>query len=634
MQYLRNLLYTKRPPLMNIIDIQLILAIIPHLFVLKTFMLIYLAISFVFILKYSGSKKGVFTLFLIGIVSITISFFSAYNFSDFSRMQFFVSLISSLLILAFTLQRLSKEINFYLKATPFMLLMLSFFFFDTMAMLFYSVFVFFVFILLGIWVRMDAPLLELIKFNSSLFLLSLPMVVVLFIAFPRISFEKAEFGFRADSYVGGSYDGKMDVGDLPFIGSGRVVMEVYFEDMVPPAKELYFRGSTLMLDAKFGWVEAEYKESEKLENSGDIIHYSMVFYPHGKKWLYPLGIPLMNPKKTFLQKDHTLKSKKNIYKQKRYKFASAMSYKLTSNDLRDALVYDPELYPKTFKVMQKIGEQNISSEEKVWRILKFFSDQKLAYTTRPKNLDPENVIDSFLFDSKSGYCIHFASTFAISARIAGIPSRVVSGYKADHESKIENYIVVKQKNAHAWVELYLDGRGWVRYEPTASAYRNLDERTKSEYNELFDRINNRYMYVKYMISNWILGYDRLKQLRILNSLLNDTIYLLKFIFSILGMILLSLIFFYLLSSSKPKDRLTKQKEMLFKILRKYGLKKEQNETMESFFKRSQIDLNVSFENISENYHRLKYSKDKKEFYKLYNAIKELKSTLDKNNSNT
>ncbi|MEA3369980.1 MAG: hypothetical protein U9Q40_01420, partial [Campylobacterota bacterium] len=146
MQFLTRLLSTKKPTPQQLLDVAILLALLPHLFVLKSFMFFYLFVVLLYMRKESVKTKDTMIVLIIGLLSIALSFFSSYNFSDFSRMQFFVSIVSSLLILALTLQRLTREINSYLKATPAMLLLLSFFFFDTMSMLIYSLFTFFIFV--------------------------------------------------------------------------------------------------------------------------------------------------------------------------------------------------------------------------------------------------------------------------------------------------------------------------------------------------------------------------------------------------------------------------------------------------------------------------------------------------------
>lgn len=211
---------------------------------------------------------------------------------------------------------------------------------------------------------------------------------------------------------------------------------------------------------------------------------------------------------------------------------------------------------------------------------------KLSYSIRPKPLDLNHSIDSFLFDKKEGYCVHFASSFALSARMAGIPSRIVTGFKASKKNMVKNYLIIKELDAHAWVELYIKNNGWVRFEPTSSAYRilssvdNIDGSTTS--NSIFKTINMQFMYMKYLINNWIL------------------------------------------EKAKPRDEALNAMLPLLKRLKKLGVIKESYQTMEDLLQNAKTLINKDkIENISYLYHRVKYSSKSDKLKELKEAIVEI-----------
>ncbi len=628
MKFLKQLLNTKAPSSQRLLDIAIILSIIPHLFVMKFFMYLYCAVALAFIFKKQKYASDRYILMGIGLVLILVSFFNNYNFSNFSRMQFFVSLVSSLLIYAVSLQKLTGVINVYLKISPALLMLLSFFFFESITMLLYSIFTLFVFVLLNIWSRMDAKLIDVLKKTSQLFVLSLPAVVILFLVFPRISFQKAEFGFQADSYISSGYDGTMKVSLDNVRLSNRVVMEVSFKDKIPLDNELYFRGSTLYKEDGLEWKRASKGEvRDRLAAIDDLIDYDVSIYPHGNNWVYTLGMPLYAVNKTNLNGDFTLNSQKPVFERKKYNLRSALSYRLYTQKLSEALKVDTQKSERTYNALKDIRVMDISDAKKASYLMSFFMEQNLSYTLRPKELDLEDFTDSFLFDSKKGYCVHFASAFAKSARILGIPSRVVTGFKSNKENMMRNYLVVKASDAHAWVELYLDDMGWVKFEPTATAARNLDEMQNAQEqqkkeNTLFQRANLYFMYVKYVINNWVLDYNRLKQLSILNKLLNDTIYLMKFVLAIFALIFVSFLLYINIKSSTCKDKIICEMNRVTKRLEKYDLVKKESETMKRFLQRAQKELDISLLKISEIYHRLKYAKNTQEL-----DLKELKDEI-------
>jgi len=617
MKSLKQLLNIKAPSSSRLLDIAIILSIIPHLFVMKSFMILYMLIALIFILKKEKSDRDKYILMAIGFILIAVTFFNDYNFSSFSRIQFFVSLVSSLLIYAITLQKLTQEINIYLKISPALLMLLSFFFFESISMLVYSIFVLFVFVLLTVWSRMDAKLIDVLKLTSQLFVLSLPAVVILFLVFPRISFEKADFGFKADSYSSSGYEGKMVVSSKEIRLSNKPVMEVLFKDANISENNLYFRASTLYTQDGLEWKRGlRSKKADNLVEKKNIINYDITLYPHGDKWIYSLDMPTYALKKTKLNDDYTLTSEKPIYEKKRYKLQSALSYKLYSKDLSNALEVDIQKSKRTYKALKGLKALHVKDATKAMLLLKFFKDQNLSYTLKPKGTNLEDFTDSFLFESKNGYCVHFASAFAQSARMLGIASRVVTGFKSGKENMIQNYLLVKRSDAHAWVELYLGDDGWVRFDPTTTASQNLDilqntQNQAASQNTVFERINLNFMYVKYIIDSWILDYNRLKQMAILDKLLNDTLYLLKFIFSILALILVTFLIYINIKSPECKDELMCEMNKLLKILKGYNVVKNDNETMEVFLKEAEIKLNIPLLEISEIYHTLKYAKSDK-----------------------
>jgi protein-glutamine gamma-glutamyltransferase len=632
MKYLQLLLHTKAPSNTRLLDIALTLSIIPHLFVAKFFMLLYVAIALLFILRDISRQ---YILMVLGLLLIGLSFFSSYNFSDFSRMQFFVSLVSSLLIFAVTLQKLTKVTNIYLQISPILLMVLSFFFFNSIFMLLYSLTTLFTFTLLYIWSRMDTTLGEVLNFTAKLFLLSLPSVAIMFLVFPRISIEKADFGFRADTYVESGYNGTMKVSSDAVRLSNEIVMEVLFEDNNISNSQLYFRGTTLSKQKGLEWIKnPTLKSKDRVTNAKNIKEYEVTIYPHAKNWVYALDIPLNEPKKTQRGRDYTLSSDKPLYQKKKYLLKSALNYTLHTDNLSSMLKVDKDSNEKTFNALEYIREQNLSTYEKANKLLNFFENQNLSYSLKPIGVDLNDFTDSFLLKSKNGYCVHFASAFASCARMLGIPSRIVTGFKADRKNMINNYLLVKASDAHAWVELYFEDEGWLRFDPTTTAIKNtnqtqVQEQIIQEENPYFTKINHYFLYTKYMINKWILDYDRVKQMEILKQLLNDTLYLLKFVFSFLALIIVSIVLFFLLKASRCKDRLMCEMQKLFKIFKKYDISKNPHESMQEFLTATEMQLDIDLKNINKLYHELKYQKevDKVVFDSLKKEIRKVKLHL-------
>ena len=629
-----TILHSTRLNRQQLLDIALVLALLPHLLILKLPMLIYLGLALIFVIKKKDSKIVMITLTLLGLIAIALSFMSEYNFSNFSRLLVFISLLIALLSWAVVLQRLTRQINFYLTISPAMLMILSFFFYNSIGMLFYALFTLFIFTLLLLYERMQSSLSNALRINALLYLFSLPIVLLLFITFPRISYKNAKFGFKAEQIKRTGHDGTMFLDSKSLlVPSPRLVMEVDFEKGIPADRALYFRGSALYTDKGTQWVQDISKETAKGKflSEGESINYTVKLYPHQKKWLYMLDFPLTHPDKSVLDSDLIVRSYTNISEVYHYEGKSALNLTMPQESkakLDSALQVDPQRDPRSYAALQKSVDLTTDDLNKANQLLKFFSSMDLAYSLKPKAIDLEHPVDSFLFDSKIGYCVHFASAFASSARMVGLPSRIITGYKADRANAINNYLLIKEADAHAWVELYIQGRGWMRFEPTSTASRiltpNNDPNLSNSYTatslqlstvqKLFKQANLYYMYSRYVINTWVLQYSRSKQLNLLNDLLTNTLFLLKFVASIAGFVIVCIALFTLLQKNKCTDELLCEMQVLMQILKRKGYIRYQGETMFDFLQRvmSVSKAYAPLDEISTIYHEQRYAREKKQ----------------------
>jgi transglutaminase-like putative cysteine protease len=636
MRSLRTLpVFNKPPGSARLLDIALLLALAPHLFLLKAPMLLYLFLALLSMMRRRRGKTLLYVFMLLGAAAVAMSFFSQYTVASLSRMLVFVSLIVSMLIYAVTLQRLSRTVNFYLLISPVLLFVLAFFFYNSITMLFYALFTLFVFVLLVVWHRMQSPLAEALRVTFFLFALALPVVALLFVTFPRISFEKATFGFKGEKIMRTGHDGTMHLDSSALlVPSPRVVMEVWFDEGVPESDRLYFRGSVLYEDDGSTWEtlpSVPYMPMrERIAGPATPTAYNVTLYPHKKRWLYMLDVPLFAPPKSRMDSDFVVRSEKEITETKRYRASSAIAYRAlplgNPHQLDAARVCDPRRDPRTAEALAKTIDTRLNDVEKAKKIVRFFKERKLTYSLKPGPLDLEHPTDSFLFGTRTGYCVHFAAAFANAARLAGLPSRIVTGYKADRGNALESYLVVREADAHAWVELYLRPLGWVRFEPTALAHRYLltpydslnvlqqkkeAVGTKSPVQRLWKQGNLYFLYAKYVIDTWILEYSRSKQTKLLQKLLHDTLFLAKFAAGFALLLLFSAAAIAALRKGRCTDEALCAVRPLIKALAKHGLQRSAGETMHRFFLRAQkaFPEHAGIGRADALYQRIKYAKE-------------------------
>ena len=484
-------------------------------------------------------------------------------------------------------------------------LALSLFFFHGIVMLTYVIFEIFFLLWMVLAHRMGGDLIESFRSGMVMFMFSLPWVVVLFIFFPRISFDHATYGFKSETVQRMGHDGTMYLDSKALlVPSDRIVMEVGFNKEVPTSDALYFRGSILYFDKKDHWEPLPHylKRDNRpyYPTKGNLVDYKVTLYPTQKNWIYLLDMPSRTVKDATLDRDLISTLKKPIKEPIHYAASSALSSRfhdvLDDYTFNAALDYDPAYNPKTYQQAQKIKELFNESAKKANAIVKFFQTQSLTYSLKPEPLDINNTTDSFLFDERHGYCVHFASSFVTMARMAGIPARVVTGYKADIVNSLNNYLAVKERDAHAWAELYIDEH-WVRYETTSTAS-GIDAQTAEamntqgqdkEKNQLLKRVNLYLMYAKYQVETWILYYSNIRQLQLLQYAKENPRFILLFVLSLVTLVLIT----FSITSYFRRPRCTHKVlcilEPLFKKMKKEGYTREKGETLHQYFLRYMED---------------------------------------------
>ncbi|MEA1953737.1 MAG: DUF3488 and transglutaminase-like domain-containing protein [Campylobacterota bacterium] len=622
MRFLTNWLSTNNTPsALRLLDIAYIVVIIPLLFSLKLPMLLFVLLSSVLIFK--EKKPTTLTLALVGLGGALALFFSLYgsfNFAGISRLKLFIELLIYLLVIAIVLQRLTGVINIYLKLSPLFLLALSLFFFHSITMLFYIVVEIFILILLILWQVMQSNFTKVLRVTALLFFSSLPWVILLFIFFPRISFEHATYGFKGESIKRMGHDGKMYLDNTALlVPSERIVMEVGFKGAVPPPSSLYFRGSVLYKEQQNHWKPLALINTDRSQISfgkdATPLEYKVTLYPTNKRWLYLLDMPYLAPKDSHINADLETTTLLNIKKVLRYNASSMLSSQieqpLNTHIKNASLSYDKDANPQSQHYAEQILASSVQPSQRLKAVQKLFKTQALTYTLAPKPLDLNNSTDSFLFESKNGYCVHFAAAFTTMVRMVQIPARIVTGYKSSGEKRVKNYLIVREKDAHAWVEVYLDGH-WNRIESTALAsYIDINVESQEESNAVnstLSQLNLTLLYFKYQIETWILEYDYLRQMKLFENLKTDMAFLIKFISILSLIILLGIATWNLLRREKCEDKLLCLLKSVVNKLHKKGYQREEDETIQVFFKRIETPQTKDpLKNINQLYHKLRYA---------------------------
>ena len=601
MKSLKFLQDTKLTPL-RLLDMGYVIVLLPLLLLLKMPMLVFalIVVAILFFKKTPASNLLVMFIFFLGILAVYLSLYGTFSFRGLSRLKLFLEFLVYVLFVVVSMQRLTQKINFYLLISPFLFLALSLFFYHGILMLIYVIFEIFFLLWMILAHRMQGNLLEGFRSSMVMFMYSLPWVVILFIFFPRISFEHATYGFKSETVQRMGHDGTMYIDSKALlVPSDRIVMEVGFKGEIPLSHQLYFRGSILYVDKKNHWEplpkHIKRKNKDFYETKGEKVEYKVTLYPTQKSWIYLLDMPFEAVKGSTLDLDLISTVKKPIEEPLHYSASSSLSGKfhdvLDKETYKASTAFSTDSNPETYKVVQEIKDTYATPQKRVSAIIEFFKAQKLTYSLKPEALDINNSTDSFLFTKRQGYCVHFASSFVTMARMAGIPSRIVTGYKADLGNALKNYIAVKERDAHAWAELYM-GEHWIRVETTATAYgieadslRQQSTGVDKERNEVMKKINLYLMYVKYQVETWILYYSNVRQLQLLQYAKENPKFVFTFVFSLILLLLMTLLISAYFKRTTYTSKAIEILQPLMRSLKKRGYTRQKEETLHQFFLR-------------------------------------------------
>ena len=376
----------------------------------------------------------------------------------------------------------------------------------------------------------------MLTLSGKLLLQAVPVMLILFVLFPRI--PGPLWGIPQDAYSGMTGLGdSLQFGNISQLTkNSSVAFRVQFKGQIPAKNQLYWRGPVLWHQDANSWLMPSKNIgliAETLESSGAAINYTITLEPHNRLWLLLLDMPTQIPNEAKLTHDYSAVAANPVRTRIRYEATSFSSYKLGTvlNDREKTMslqIHDSE-NPRTIKLAQ--SWQGLSPTDKINSALQIFRTQPFIYTLNPPILG-KDAVDHFLFNTKRGFCEHYATSFVYLMRAAGVPARIVTGYQGGELNPNGNYLIVRQSDAHAWAEVWLGNRGWVRVDPTAAVSPERIEQDLSaaiaETDQLpmmargdypllrkaflnWDSVNNGW-------NQWVLGYDDKKQLGFLKKL--------------------------------------------------------------------------------------------------------------------
>lgn len=465
-------------------------------------------------------------------------------------------------------------------------------------------------------------LVERFKLASRFVIYATPLMLILFFLFPRI--PGPLWGLPEDAYASQTgLSEEMSPGSINrLISSSAIAFRVKFDKEIPQHNQRYWRGAVLSTYDGKTWrrsdapvsAEVNIRYDEKPENN---FRYKVTLEPTNLNWLLSLEYP----------KTNKASGHKNQYRINREamllstdKITNVISYTMDSQiSASNLALFEQEdhknrllpvkINPATVTLARRLLQAAEFDEQRYIKdVLSYFRDNEFVYTLTPDLLG-QNAMDDFLFDSRRGFCEHYASAFTYLMRAAGIPARIVIGYQGGTMNPLDDYMIVRQSDAHAWSEVWVDGH-WSRIDPTATVSPDRVEQgilnagldnsrlplLLVSNNSLIKNISFLYDSFQNNWNQWIIGFDQKKQDALLKSLgLEDVsssnlILLLVTCLTITGLIVSWIL---LTHNTVQKDRVQHYYNLLCLKLQRHGIQRQLNEGPVDFESRINRDHALS-----------------------------------------
>jgi transglutaminase-like putative cysteine protease len=390
-----------------------------------------------------------------------------------------------------------------------------------------------------------------IRLAGVMLLQAMPLMVVLFFVFPRFG-PLWTVPLKTQTAKTGMSD-FMKPGDVASLSqSADVAFRVKFEGDIPDKSSLYWRGLVFSRLEQNVWSSLGYydvpiaeQRPDEVVTKGKPLRYSVIMEPTQQNWLYALRYARASSPGVMHSSDFRLVSPAPIESEYMYRVESwtqaVVEERLSEWRRNTETKLPPQGNPRTRQLALEMRGAVDSDQQFVDAILDTFNRESYVYTLRPGRLSGSNPIDQFMFQSKRGFCEHYASAFVFMMRAAGVPARVIAGYQGGEINPVNRTVIVHQFDAHAWAEVWLENRGWVRVDPTAAVSplrieMGLEEAIASEGSflaaaplsplryrgiPLLNQLRLRYDALTYRWQSWVVGFDSEQQFDLLHSMFGE-----------------------------------------------------------------------------------------------------------------
>ncbi|AXI02816.1 DUF3488 domain-containing protein [Aquirhabdus parva] len=481
--------------------------------------------------------------------------------------------------------------------------------------------------------------------------IAVPLMVILFIFFPRIS-PIWSIHLNQDQAKTGMSD-SMSPGDIANLSqSTELAFRAVFQGPIPANAELYWRGLVLGTFDGRTWSptkDARLKATQWGTQSippwlahgvtlktREPTKYSITVEPTQQPWLFALNFPVGEDSDVGLTREYTVQASDDIRQRTTYKLLRFNTQTIDA-DLPAWLAQDTLQLPENGNPQSRTFAHNLfkqangNPELYASYVTNWIRHENFVYTLQPPPLSGDRI-DEFLFKTRRGFCEHYSSAFTFLMRAAGIPARVVVGYQGGQLGRDGHSLEIRQMDAHAWSEIWLTGRGWVRYDPTAAIAPDRIERGMGaltsqnptmfgdglagtlRYNQFkfFGQARQWVDYAKYLWQRDVVGFDQTRQNDFLFKFLGLRSQVMQiFVMFMIFALVLAIVVFVQLRRKRPKwHPLDIPLINLSRRLNKQGLARNDHEGMLQWLKRVELaGYEHQAKKIASIYRTARYSPD-------------------------
>ena len=314
------------------------------------------------------------------------------------------------------------------------------------------------------------PVRAALRLSARALAMALPLAVALFLFFPRVGGQFWALPGQGEASTGLT-DSMSPTAIEELVANYDPAFRAKFEGPPPPPEARYWRGIVLSQFDGFTWRRGRAYRPTPVTPLGEAVRYRVTLEPTWRNWVFALDTVDASPSRgTLMQHDGQLWRPETIDTTLTYDASSHLRTiargPLSATGRRFETQLPPGRNPRSIALAQELRARSRDDADYARRVLDWFRENGLRYTLEPGRGTLDSV-DHVLFDSKLGFCGHYASAYSTLMRAAGIPARVVTGYLGGEWNPGGDYFIVRQSDAHAWTEIWLEGQGWTRVDPTA-----------------------------------------------------------------------------------------------------------------------------------------------------------------------